>query len=119
MKRSPSRRTFLQISGGGFSLGLTRLKGWAGIGGSSKGDAPVDPTQSGRLFPADLPNAEWSTFKAAGYSKPVTGICYRTHGVSYFSSYVDRPRPASGMPLGGIDTGALYLEPSGVLGYSS
>jgi len=23
------------------------------------------------------------------------------------------------MPLGGVDTGALYLEPSGVLGYTS
>ena len=119
MKRSPSRRTFLQVTGGALSLALTRLKGWAGIGGSSKGDEPVEPRQSGRLFPADLPDAEWSAFKADGYSKRVTGICYRTHGVSYFSSYVDRPRPASGMPLGGIDTGALYLEPSGVLGYAS
>jgi len=32
---------------------------------------------------------------------------------------VEKPLPCSGMPLGGIDTGALYLEPSGVLGYSS
>lgn len=117
MATEPSRREFLRASTGLFALGRAGLKGLAA---RSEFSAALSAENShGRLFPADLRDAAWNTFDAAGYAKPVTGICYRTHNVSYFSSYVDRPRPASGMPLGGIDTGALYLEPSGVLGYSS
>src|SRR5579863_4298067 len=120
MLRQTSRRTFLQASTSLLGLSWARLKSWAGLSDGSgvlpKGDKS-DP--SARLFPVALPDSQWSTFRAAGYGRPVTGICYRTHNVSYFSSYVDHPKPASGMPLGGIDTGALYLEPSGVLGYSS
>jgi uncharacterized protein (DUF608 family) len=116
-----SRRAFLQASTSALALGSAHLKGLA-----AASDANVavegfarEATEPRRLFPANLQDAAWNTFQAAGYRKPVTGICYRTHNVSYFSSYVDRPRPASGMPVGGIDTGALYIEPSGVLGYTS
>ena len=49
----------------------------------------------------------------------MSGICYRTKPEGYFGLYIDKPLPVSGMPLGGIDTGALYLEPSGQLGYTS
>ena len=119
MTLEPSRRTFLQISTGIAASSWARLKSLAGLGSRAAAPASAASKELRRLFPANLRDAQWSSFKAAGYAKPVTGICYRTHGVSYFSSYVDRPRPASGMPLGGIDTGALYLEPSGVLGYSS
>jgi len=119
MLEQPSRRRFLQTSAGTLAIAAGRLRGWASNGDSATNAAAGDPAPPSRLFPADLADAQWSTFRAAGYAKPVAGICYRTHAVSYFSSYVDRPRPASGMPLGGIDTGALYLEPSGVLGYSS
>ena len=114
-----SRRTFLQLSTGLAALSWARLKSLAGFGGPPATGAADESKELRRLFPANLKDAQWSRFKAAGYANPVTGICYRTHGVSYFSSYVDRPRPASGMSLGGIDTGALYIEPSGVLGYSS
>ena len=62
---------------------------------------------------------QWNTFQAAGYAKEVSGICYRTKAAGYFTCYVDKLYPCSGMPLGGVDTGALYLEPSGVLGYTS
>ena len=77
------------------------------------------PKLEGRLFPPGLDAARWSTFAAAGYSNPVPGICYRTMPPGYFGLYIERPFPVTGMPLGGIDTGALYLEPSGVLGYTS
>ena len=61
-----------------------------------------------RLFPAGLAAAQWSEFRAAGYSAPVTGIIYR-----------GEPRPHSGMPLGALDTGCLDLETAGTFGYSS
>jgi hypothetical protein len=58
------------------------------------------------LFPDDLRHAEWTTFAALGYSKPVTGVIYR-----------GRPRPTCGMPLGGLDTGCIDVETNGMLGY--
>ena len=61
-----------------------------------------------RLFPAGLLQAEWQQFSAQGYFRPVTGVVYR-----------GEPRPTCGMPLGGIDTGCLDLEPNGMLGYST
>ncbi len=114
-----SRRNFLQIAGGILSASWARLRSFAGLNDATLVSLAKPSASPVRLFPADLPDAQWSEFKAAGYDQPVTGINYRTMSVSYFSSYVDRPRPASGMPLGAIDTGALYLEPSGVFGYSS
>ena len=59
-----------------------------------------------RLFPNHLPHARWVDFPAQGFSTPVTGVIYR-----------GAPRPTCGMPLGGIDTGCLDIEPNGMLGY--
>ena len=61
-----------------------------------------------RLFPGDLSEREWSEFEAAGFAAPVAGTVHRA----------SRP-PVCGMPLGGIDTGCLDLEPTGLLGYST
>src|SRR6185437_7907969 len=98
-------------------------KGFASMRGMGGNNAavplPSGLKREGRLFPAGLKGGEWNTFEAKGYSKPVSGICYRTKSAGYFTCYIERPLPVSGMPLGGIDTGALYLEPSGVLGYTS
>ncbi len=60
-----------------------------------------------RLFPPLL-HAKWQQFEAAGYTKPVTGVIYR-----------GEPRPTCGMPLGGLDTGCVDVEPNGMLGYST
>ena len=119
MTITPSRRGFLQAATGIMGLGWARLKGFARFGGFAADGSPSALKEPHRLFPADLRDANWNSFQAPGYLKPVTGIAYRTHAVSYFSSYVDRPRPVSGVPLGGIDTGGLYLEGSGTFGYSS
>ena len=62
--------------------------------------------ESDRLFPAGLLQAAWQTFPAQGYRDAVTGIIYR-----------GEPRPTCGMPLGGLDTGCLDIEPNGLLGY--
>ena len=59
-----------------------------------------------RLFPGDLPRLEWVEFGAEGFSAPVSGLIYGA----------DRP-PTHGMPLGGIDTGCLDLDATGMLGY--
>jgi uncharacterized protein (DUF608 family) len=61
-----------------------------------------------RLFPAGLGSADWATFEAAGFEGPVTGAIHR------------RSSPARcGMPLGGIDTGCIDLETSGLLGFAT
>ena len=119
MNTELSRRKFLAISAGASALTLNGLNGFSGTGAVPELPVPMDPKEPDRLFPPGLKGAEWNTFNAAGYAKPVSGICYRTKPEGYFGLYIDRPLPVSGMPLGGIDTGALYLEPSGQLGYSS
>lgn len=59
-----------------------------------------------RLFPPHLLHARWRTFRADGYTHPVTGVIYR-----------GEPRPTCGMPLGGLDTGCIDIEPNGMWGY--
>ncbi|MBI2843254.1 MAG: hypothetical protein HYX78_07615 [Armatimonadetes bacterium] len=60
------------------------------------------------LFPTDLPGRTCVSFGAAGFSKPACGVIYR----------LAKPTTC-GMPLGGIDTGCIDLETSGLLGYCS
>lgn len=60
------------------------------------------------LFPTDLPELEWLEFPAQGFAAPACGLIFRT----------GRP-PCCGVPLGGISTGCLDVEASGVFGYSS
>ncbi len=59
-----------------------------------------------QLFPAGLPERTWTEFSAAGFTAPVCGVVHS--GL--------RP-PVCGVPLGGIDTGCLDLEATGLLGY--
>ncbi|HMO83692.1 MAG TPA: hypothetical protein PKC18_02105, partial [Lacipirellulaceae bacterium] len=61
-----------------------------------------------RYFPHGLLHATWQQFPSEGYRKPVTGVVYR-----------GLPRPTCGMPLGGLDTGCLDIEPNGMLGYAT
>src|SRR5262245_7283617 len=61
-----------------------------------------------RLFPAHLPLGDWVEFEAEGFSTPVIGVI---HGREY--------RALCGMPLGGIGTGCLDLETSGLFGLCS
>ena len=61
-----------------------------------------------RFFPANILHSKWQPFPAKGFSKPVTGVVYR-----------GRPQPTCGVPLGGIDTGCLDIETTGMLGYNS
>ena len=107
MKAELTRRNFLRLSAGASALTMNGLNGLADTGGASEALVPMDPKQPDRLFSPGLKGAQWNTFHAAGYSKPVSGICYRTKPDGYFGLYIDRPFPVSGMPLGGIDTGAL------------
>ena len=61
-----------------------------------------------RYFPAGLLHAQWLKFPVEGYRTAVTGVVYR-----------GKPRPTCGMPLGGLDTGCLDIEPNGMLGYGT
>lgn len=60
------------------------------------------------IFTTNLPQKEWVSFNALGFDHPVNGILYR-----------GSDPPVCGMPLGGIDTGCLDLEATGVYGYST
>src|SRR5262245_52992066 len=62
----------------------------------------------GQLFSPDAPTRQWTQFKADGYSNSVSGIIF-----------TDRDEICAGMPLGGLGTGCLDLETTGVLGFSS
>ncbi len=70
--------------------------------------ATESPSAADRLFPANLLHASWQKFRAQRYTTAVTGVIYR-----------GTPRPTCGMPLGGIDTGCIDIEPNGMLGYST
>lgn len=59
-----------------------------------------------RLFPINLSSKKWVEFIADGYSKPAIGSI---HSKEYSA--------VSGMPLGGIDTGCIDIETSGLFGY--
>ena len=98
------------------SVARAKLRSFA-RGRSSAERTSVPAANEPRLFPANLPAANWQMFRTMGYSSPVTGIIYRN--APSFIGLEDRPRPVSGVPLGGIDTGGLYLEGYGTFGYSS
>jgi len=58
------------------------------------------------LFPLNTPGGEWREFRAAGFDAPVWGVVYWSGD-----------RVTNGMPVGGVDTGCLDLETTGLLGY--
>ncbi len=91
------------------ALGATAILG--GVTTQVCAEAPTEETgimQSNTLFPTDLPPRDWVHFNAEGFSNPVCGVVYRT-----------RDTVTNGVALGGIDTGCIDLETSGLLGYST
>jgi len=58
------------------------------------------------LFPTDLPSRDWVYFNAEGFKDPVCGVVYRM-----------KDPVTNGLSLGGIDTGCIDLETSGLWGY--
>ncbi|HWD18975.1 MAG TPA: GH116 family glycosyl-hydrolase [Verrucomicrobiae bacterium] len=87
-------RRFRAGSGYGLAAGAF-LSSLAAVGGAT-------------LFPVKQKSAEWTTFDAAGFAAPVTGVIYHT----------DHP-PVSGVPLGGVGTGAIDVDANGIWGYST
>ena len=64
--------------------------------------------KKGQLFSLDRLSSQWVQMEAQGFSKPVTGVIYRK----------DTPA-TNGLSLGGIDTGCIDLETSGLWGMST
>src|SRR2546427_9848576 len=95
VEQIPRRDSLKTTSALPFPAGLPNL----GLADSVSGPAAG-------LFPTDLPNRQWLQFGALGFRKPVSGIVYRLGD-----------KVTNGMALGGIDTGCLDLETSGLLGY--
>lgn len=62
--------------------------------------------EASTLFPTTLPSKEWIHFTADGFSEPACGVIYRAA-----DTVVD------GLAVGGIDTGCLDIETSGLWGY--
>lgn len=60
------------------------------------------------LFDAKTPTRKWAEFPAEGYKVPVSGIVF-----------TGQDKICAGMPLGGLGTGCLDIETTGVLGFSS
>jgi len=115
-----SRRDFLQAAASVAAIAFPENLGLASKGTSTSSKEIHELRGLGKLFPEGLQESEWHEFRAAGYPAPVTGIVYRQLLASWSQFGADsRPRPVSGVPLGGVDTGALYVEASGAFGYSS
>lgn len=115
-----SRRDFLQVATGIIGSAYSELENFGASSPSNADRATRELKGLGRLFPPDMTAFEWNKFQAAAFPVPVTGIVYRQMLASWSQFGADsRPRPVSGVPLGGIDTGALNVEGSGAFGYSS
>ena len=116
-----SRRSFLQATAGALSLpwtkpGMATLAESSVVPGAASGVGEQE-----LLFPTGLAPFQWREFRAAAYSRRVTGIIYRNPPEKGYGAFSDKPgpRPVSGVPLGGIDTGGLDLDGWGAFGYSS
>jgi uncharacterized protein (DUF608 family) len=66
----------------------------------------VNLANASSLFPLDLPSKEWARFNAEGFDRPVCGVIYQSSD-----------QLTNGMALGGLDTGCLDFESTGLLGY--
>jgi non-lysosomal glucosylceramidase len=89
------------VSGSAVTRGQTPLRCLEEMSSSSSAKAQ-------HLFPANLLYGEFTEFAAAGFSAPVVGVIHQ------------KEYPAIvGMPLGGIGTGCLDLETSGLFGLCS
>jgi len=72
----------------------------------SPGKAPAS-ARDGKFFPTDLPEREWSEFPASGFAHSVCGAIFRS----------GKP-PCCGVPIGGVSTGCLDIEATGVIGFN-
>jgi uncharacterized protein (DUF608 family) len=71
-------------------------------------DLTSSERQPDRLFPTRAPSRDWVRFPSPGFKQPVTGVVYRL-----------ADPVVCGVALGGLDTGCLDLETSGLWGYST
>jgi len=110
------RRNFIRkaLAGmaGGADFAVTVRNGFAAVlenvtgAARSPGKAPAN-ARDGKFFPTDLPEREWSEFPASGFAHSVCGAIFRS----------GKP-PCCGVPLGGVSTGCLDIEATGVIGFN-
>ncbi|MGD2157061.1 MAG: GH116 family glycosyl hydrolase [Anaerolineales bacterium] len=65
----------------------------------------MPPKSNHTNFPPNLPDRQWVKFSAKGFSQPVVGVVYRDGGSGQ-----------CGLPLGGIGTGYINIDPNGCMG---
>src|SRR5438552_1532150 len=98
-----SRRQLLQE---GLAVGAVIAGTGLQVPGSE--DSNRSSAANKRLFPANLSSGQWLEFPAEGFSGSAVGVIHQ------------REYPAQcGMPLGGIGTGFLNLDTSGLFGLCS
>ena len=101
------RDSIIGVAGMSDLLGNFSSCGPTILGRTLEGEGATERSGS-KLFATDLPGSKWVQFSAEGFSNPITGVIYRL------------AQPATnGMPLGGVDTGCIDLETSGLWGYST
>jgi non-lysosomal glucosylceramidase len=106
-EQSSFRLTRREVLKDGLAAGALLMGGLAPPARGERSDSGPSATTK-TLFPTGLPRAEFVDFAAAGFSAPVIGVIH------------DREYPAvCGAPLGGIGTGCLDLETSGLFGLCS
>ncbi len=68
----------------------------------------VQSNSQAQLIPDDIETGQWVQFESQGFDSPVSGLVFDlNHDI------------CAGMPLGGLGTGCLDIETSGILGFSS
>ena len=92
---------FRKMSRWSDSLSASPWPPGAGLTEPACGTAPQP-----RFSPTAVEGKTWLSFPAAGFSQPACGVVYRM-----------KDEVSCGMPLGGIDTGCIDLETSGLLGF--
>ena len=106
-RRSFVRDSLISVAGLSKLLADPAARGSEGPGQTTVNVHQPPPLRTA-FFNTTLPGSQWVKFDAAGFSHPATGVIYR------------KAQPATnGMPLGGIDTGCIDLETSGLFGYST
>ncbi len=112
----PEHRGENQVYRPGDTVTFRGIEAPRGAGASRRLRVPADPGPVNgrtnravdRLFPIDLPRRDWAHFRATGFSAPACGVIYRLEDTV-----------TNGLALGGIDTGCLDLETTGLLGYAT
>src|SRR5262245_47395620 len=88
------------------SARLPRIVLFLVIAASLAGTRSAWGTDQEALFHPSAPQNQWTEFSASGFDRSVCGVISTTQHL-----------PCCGMPLGGISTGCVDIDPNGTFGF--